>query len=131
MAVDMIARLMAIENSDDSDSKCYYSLNSWDSIISSGNDLNTYTTTGIYRVTSASTSAKIANTPTSANGYKLIIEKTVTDNRVRQTAITTIGVVYQRFGLLTDNTWTDWERLVTSSEIDALSARVSALEGNN
>jgi hypothetical protein len=122
--------ISAIQTQIATDEKTYYRLASWESSIAADSDLNTYTAGGIYRVTSASTSAKIANTPTSVNGYKLIVEKTVTDNRVRQTAITTIGVVYQRFGLLTDNTWTDWERLITSTEFDALSARVTALEGN-
>lgn len=89
-------------------------------IIPDGTDINTLTTPGNFRVTSAAHAATMINAPISNAGYALIVlEHTIAD-RLMQIAIlnTSSGVNSKiRIRLYNGSTWTDWRELATEDYI--------------
>lgn len=85
--------------------------------IPSGADLNTYTTPNCYRCTTQATAASLSNTPYTAGGFSLIVERTsgITGHYVIQTIKTgnINATVYQR--AYTNGTWGEWVRQFTSA----------------
>lgn len=90
--------------------------------ITSGSDLNDYTTAGTY--IKASSSITVKNEPSGITAYKLIVDELVDGGsgtrNVRQKVKSTISnVEYMRTGYYRSFVliWTDWEKVVTTSDL--------------
>lgn len=90
--------------------------------ITSGSDLNDYTTAGTY--IKASSSITVKNEPSGITVYKLIVDELVDGGsgtrNVRQKVKSTISnVEYMRTGYYRSFVliWTDWEKVVTTSDL--------------
>ena len=85
--------------------------------VTSGADLNDYTTPGTYYVGSASAASNIVNTPITDAGFKLIVENTISSSRIRQYAIPNSNTApYVRYS--NGTTWSSWERYAYSTIIN-------------
>lgn len=89
-----------------------YMLNSSGTAINSGDDLDNYTTAGIYYAV-ADVASTLTNKPTSV-GFKLVVERGYTDDRVFQTVYsgTASSPTYTR--KLAGGTWSAWKRPLTN-----------------
>ena len=108
-------------------------LAAWNIVWEAGQDLNTVLTPGTYAAPTNAIAAACTNLPegytASGQAFKLIVEYTSTANFIRQTLIGRAGVLYARTYNVSSSTFGSWEKFITSTEFEALKARVSALEG--
>lgn len=76
--------------------------------IPSGADLNSYTSPGVYRSTSASVSATLVNTPYTGTGFRLEVFNTTSANQIMQEikANSASARTYRRIGNYTGGAWT-------------------------
>ena len=83
--------------------------------ISSGTDINSLTTPGIYYSESAAKSATLINAPVTTAGFKLIVEYVNSNIRYNQIAIIndSKAAIYTRTFSSTE-VWSDWEMLQTN-----------------
>ena len=85
--------------------------------VTSGADLNDYTTPGTYYVGSASAASNIVNTPVTDAGFKLIVANTTSSSRIRQYVIPNSNTApYVRY--YNGETWSSWERYAYSSVVN-------------
>lgn len=108
----------------------FYKLASWDFSIAENDDLNAKTELGVYKAVGASLAATLTNCPVSI-GFKLNVELIQASIYIKQTIFTQDSKVYFRVGNKSTSVFTDWERVITSTEFSALEARVAALENDN
>ncbi|MCI5816468.1 pyocin knob domain-containing protein, partial [Ruminococcus sp.] len=108
-------------------------VSSWGTVWDAGQDLNTILVPGVYASPTNAIAAACTNLPdgytASGQAFKLIVEYTSTANFIRQTLIGRAGVLYARTYNVSSSTFGSWEKFITSTEFEALEARVSALEG--
>lgn len=108
-------------------------VSSWGTVWAEGVDLNTVLSPGVYAAPTNAIAAACTNLPdgytASGQAFKLIVEYTSTANFIRQTLIGRSGVLYARTYNVSSSTFGSWEKFITSTEFEALKARVSALEG--
>lgn len=108
-------------------------LAAWNIVWEAGQDLNTVLTPGTYAAPTNAIAAACTNLPegytASGQAFKLIVEYTSTANFIRQTLIGRAGVLYARTYNVSSSTFGSWEKFITSTEFEAMEARVSALEG--
>ena len=106
---------------------------SWGTVLAEGVDLNTVLSPGVYAAPTNAIAAACSGLPdgytASGQAFKLIVEYTSTANFIRQTLIGRAGVLYARTYNVSSSTFGSWEKFITSTEFEALKARVSALEG--
>lgn len=105
----------------------FYKLASWDFSIAENDDLNAKTELGVYKAVGASLVATLTNCPVSI-GFKLNVELVQASTYIKQTIFTQDSKVYFRVGNKSTSVFTNWERVITSTEFSALEARVAALE---
>ena len=89
-----------------------YDLANRGTVISSGSNLNDYTTVGNYCVPDGATAAKITNTPFTKNGYRLICQSgyayaTGVGGYGYQIAFGSTNLI--KFRVCRDGTWLNWE----------------------
>lgn len=87
--------------------------------ISSGADLNNYTTTGSYKTPNGATTATLLNCPYSSSGIKLIVENLSASSQIMQT-IRCANAGYIYFRVYSGGAWKEWVRIATGAEIDSL-----------
>ena len=85
--------------------------------ISASDDLNNYTTPGIYNADNTVV-ASITHSPSATIPYKLVVESIISDGTyIRQIAILDSDVpkIYERIGYSVNNAWTfgDWSKNIT------------------
>lgn len=73
-----------------------------------GDDLNTFTTVGIYRVTNSATAAQISNIPNTGAGGRLIVSNLGGADRYFQIYITAGTRFYIRAMATSAQTWSHW-----------------------
>lgn len=95
--------------------------------IASGDDLNTYTTAGIYRCATAAIAASLSNCPISNVGFNLDVVQlynvAFAYQRITASAGTTataVVEVYERFINVRDSMYGTWKKVPTRAEVDAL-----------
>ena len=95
--------------------------------IASNDDLNTYTTAGIYKCASATIAASLSNCPVSNVGFNLDVVQLYNTAFAYQriTASTGTGATaaveaYERFINVRDSMYGTWKKLPTRAEVDAL-----------
>lgn len=77
--------------------------------VTSGADLNDYTTPGTYYVGSSSAAANIINGPLTSTSYKLVVENTISTSRIKQTVVLNSDKAgFERF--YNGTTWSAWKR---------------------
>ncbi|WP_295089824.1 pyocin knob domain-containing protein [uncultured Ruminococcus sp.] len=108
-------------------------VSSWGTVLAEGVDLNTVLSPGVYAAPTNAIAEACSSLPdgytASGQAFKLIVEYTSTANFLRQTLIGRAGVLYARTYNVSSSTFGSWEKFITSTEFEALKARVSALEG--
>lgn len=99
--------------------------------IASGDDLNAYTSPGIYRCATASIAASLSNCPISNVGFNLDVVQlynvAFAYQRITTSTVTTgtAGVeVYERFINVRDTLYGTWKKLPTRAEVDALTTNI-------
>ena len=90
-----------------------YSLTATGTAIAENDDLDSYTTPGIYSCALA-VSATLANNPHPTAGFKLIVQRGYSASRFIQELYTGVanGVVWRRF--YAGSVWGEWKRVMTS-----------------
>ena len=86
--------------------------------LKSGDDLNDYTTPGIYIVGSSSIASGIVNGPLKGSGYKVTVIDGYISGRVTQFVTTNSNSLYYRQN--NGSSWLDWAKLYTTSDIPSL-----------
>ena len=95
--------------------------------ITDGQDLNEFTTIGVYGTSGGNTGSSVAtsllNKPTFAGGFRMYVESCGGDmTYLRQTIITKAGLTFTRTSIsltASPKTWTDWKQVATLSDIPA------------
>lgn len=92
--------------------------------ITSGSDLNNYTTPGVYVSFNADVSGTLANCPFSAHGFRMyVIENISGYGYIRQLIInkntTVANEIWTRNGR--NGTWTPWEQIIKDTYVSGLS----------
>lgn len=93
------------------------SIASQGTMIPYDSDLNTYNVPGTYYSGSSEYSKRIAHSPTTTSGYKLIVEKSYANVRLTQTAYYVNGTtdpIWRRSSIDSGTTWSDWQSLITT-----------------
>lgn len=97
--------------------------------IASGDDLNSYTSPGIYRCATASIAASLSNCPISNVGFNLDVAQLYNVAFAYQRITTSTGAtgtagveVYERFINVRDSLYGTWKKVPTRAEVDELSA---------
>jgi hypothetical protein len=95
--------------------------------IASGDDLNAYTSPGIYRCATASIAASLSNCPISSVGFNLDVVQlynvAFAYQRITASTGTTAAAVvevYERFINVRDSMYGTWKKVPTRAEVDAL-----------
>ena len=97
-------------------------------VIPNNSDINTYTTPGVYAVASDASASTMTNMPRNASGKLIVMVRGNNSAYLQQKYITTSDIYIEYVRNYNVGTWTAWERLPARAEIDALEARVTALE---
>jgi len=83
-------------------------------VISSGDDLNNYTTVGVYRCENASIAKTLSNCPVS-DPFKLIVEQLwFSKSTLKQTVITRNSMITRT---LINSTWSSWDCFALNSDL--------------
>ena len=98
--------------------------------ISSGDDLNTYTTPGSFCSVSSAITNSLSNVPFTGNGFSLHVESVA--GATGQYVIQTINRIYNntdsesytRIRKPNDSAWGDWIKSPKRSEVDTLNSRL-------
>ena len=86
-------------------------------LISSGDDLDTYTTAGNYVAQTNEIAASLVNSPVTRS-FRLEVMETTIAGRIYQFALVNTNEIYFRNQV--DGTWSDWDKVVKSSDLDSL-----------
>ena len=106
--------------------------------IASGDDLNAYTSPGIYRCATASIAASLSNCPISNVGFNLDVAQLYNVAFAYQRITTSTGTtgtagveVYERFINVRDSIYGTWKKLPTRAEVNALSSNLGDIRSLN
>lgn len=77
--------------------------------IASGDDLNDYTTAGVFKSTGATISETLANTPHKTSGFKLIVECLGDEKYFRQVVIPRLGSCQYYVRYYNNGSWYGWQ----------------------
>lgn len=86
-----------------------------DVVLPTGAALDNYTTPGIYISDSATKSASLTNTPITSAGFKLIVEYTISDARLRQTIYANNSTSDTFYRSYTAAGWQGWRKVTTTA----------------
>ncbi len=92
--------------------------------ISSGDDLDNYTTAGVYYSIAAQISASLINTPITDSGFKLIVEYFETESRIMQTIRAKNGSTSAIWVRTNTGSWGKWKK-VDLGEIEGFQGLVT------
>lgn len=102
--------------------------------IASGDDLNAYTSPGIYRCATASIAASLSNCPISNVGFNLDVAQLYNVAFAYQRITASTGAtssavveVYERFINVRDSMYGTWKKVPTRAEVDALSSNMASI----
>lgn len=76
--------------------------------IKENDDLNDYTTAGVYYSGATTITNSLSHCPVRATGLKLIVEYTTGLSRITQTIKVNYGAIYTR---INDGSWSEWKRI--------------------
>ena len=115
-AVDALANLGAL------------SADSYNGVIKSGENLNNYTTVGVYVSPTSTTSKAAENSPTTSSGYKLFVLNGYGTTSILQMAFGNSAQIYARYSH-DKTTWGEWSELTNPAVMPIEKGGTNATDG--